>query len=128
MRDLTLGEASALTPEQRLSEARRQFQAVSGAAAAGDYQSLSQVRGISEAYLTAARGAFGSGAGYTDAFQRVADQLGRIAAQDPEPLIANTIQIETRAQTAVLVDELKALRAAFDGLKRELRNTQPRAA
>ncbi|MFC5358263.1 phage tail length tape measure family protein [Azospirillum himalayense] len=99
---LAFSDLSALAPEQQYSLATSQFNAVSGAAVAGDYNSLSQLQSYSDAYLRTARQQFGSGQGYADAFARVTDVLSRVATVDPDRLTASAMAMETRTQTATI--------------------------
>ncbi|MGC2853960.1 hypothetical protein ACM64Y_00660 [Novispirillum sp. DQ9] len=128
VRDLTFGEASALSPTQRLAEAQRQFLGIAGAARGGDYESLTQVRGASEAFLSVAREFYGTGTQYDAAYAQVVDALQGIATQDRETLLRNTIETTSRTQVetmrdgfADLVREVRGLRAETAQMRRQLR-------
>lgn len=110
---LAFSDLSALAPEAQYSLATSQFQAVSGAALAGDYNSLSQLQSYSDAYLRSARGQFGSGQGYADAFARVTDVLSRVATVDPDRLTASSMAFEQRTQTAAITTSIAELTAVM---------------
>ncbi|MFC5359447.1 phage tail length tape measure family protein [Azospirillum himalayense] len=117
---LAFSDLSALAPEQQYSLATSQFNAVSGAAVAGDYNSLSQLQSYSDAYLRTARQQFGSGQGYADAFAKVTDVLSRVATVEPDRLTSSAMAMETRTQTATLVDELRSLKAEVSALRAQV--------
>jgi hypothetical protein len=116
VRQLQTSEASALPPERRLDLARRQFQAVSGAAAAGDAASAGRVTSYADAWLGAAREVFGSGAGYAEVFDRVVSELGRVADR-PDQLTASFLALETRTQTETLVAAVERLQGEIRDLR-----------
>ncbi|GGG51749.1 hypothetical protein GCM10010964_43660 [Caldovatus sediminis] len=109
-RSLTYSPLSPLSPQQQFRQAERQFQAVAGAAAAGDWSSIAQLQGYADAYLQAARGVHGSGVGYVEAFRRVTDALERVGEMAPGQLTDAIYREETRRQTDTLREELTALR------------------
>ncbi len=111
---------SPLSPADRYDQASRQFNAVSGAAAAGDYNSLSQVQSYATSFLDSSRDKYGSGVGYADDFQRVLQALDKVSNVDPNTLTASVMQTETRTQTATLVAELERLRTEISGLQSSL--------
>ena len=61
---LQTGQNTPFTPKQTYDLAKSQFQAVYGAAQAGDYNSLQQLQQFSDAFLNASRDMFGSGQGF----------------------------------------------------------------
>lgn len=62
---------STLTPEQRLDEARRQYEAVAALALAGNVEAREQIPDVARQYLEIAREFFASSQGYTDIFAGV---------------------------------------------------------
>jgi hypothetical protein len=119
VRSISIGDMSALAPEQQFGLARSRFNAVSGAALAGDFGSLQQITGYADSLLQAARQQYGSGAGYAETFAQVTDVLSRLSAIDPERLTQRAFVTETRSQTQTLVTELQALRKEVEMLRRE---------
>jgi hypothetical protein len=109
-RSLTYSPLSPLSPQEQFRQAERQFQAVAGAAAAGDWSSIMQIQSYADAYLQAARGVYGSGTGYVEVFRRVTDALERVGEMAPNQLTDAVYREETRRQTDTLREELTALR------------------
>lgn len=111
------GDASALSPESQLGMSERTYNAVSGAALAGDYRSFTQYGATADQYLTEARAIYGSGAGYADAFARVMQDAAKLMERDPQDLVVRAVEYGAQSQVtaitnmqAELVRELKALR------------------
>jgi hypothetical protein len=121
---LSTSASSPLSPQDQYALAGQQFNAVSGAAAAGDYNSITQLQGYAQTFLDASRTVYGSGASYVTDFQKVLDVLGAVASTAPDTLTASVMQTETRTQTAELVDKLDALQNAVDGVTAQLRQNQ----
>jgi hypothetical protein len=124
---LPFSDLSALAPETAFGLAESRFNAVSGAALAGDFNSLAQLQAYSELYLRGARAQYGSGRGFAEAFNRVADVLDRVGQFDPGRLVESAIKTQTAVNVdgfAMLRDELVALRREFQ----QMRNAPPRAA
>jgi hypothetical protein len=119
VRSISIGDMSALAPERQFGLARSRFNAVSGAALAGDFGSLQQITSYADSLLRAARQQYGSGVGYADTFAQVTDVLSRLSAIDPERLTQRAFVTETRSQTQTLVTELQALRKEVEMLRRE---------
>ena len=117
---LKLSPASPLSPQSQLTLASSQFNAVSGAAAAGNFNSATQLPGYSDALLAASRVVNGSGAAYAADFQRVLDAFDRIGANSADTLTASVLQTEVRTQTQQITDELGKLRAAVNGITLQL--------
>jgi len=109
-RSLTYSPLSPLSPQEQFRQAERQFQAVAGAAAAGDWSSIMQLQSYADAYLQAARGVYGSGTGYVEVFRRVTDALERVGEMAPNQLTDAVYREETRRQTDTLREELTELR------------------
>ncbi|MCZ2112277.1 MAG: tape measure protein [Anaerolineae bacterium] len=72
---MLLGDLSALTPEEQLSEARRQLEAAQAAALGGDAEALARLPQLSDAYLRMVRGYEASGQDYNDQFDWVRSLL-----------------------------------------------------
>jgi trimeric autotransporter adhesin len=121
---LKTSDASPLSPQDQLDLARSQFNAASGAAAAGDFNSLSQLQGFAQTFLAASRQVYGSGTAYVTDFQRVLDALQQVSNVPADTLTASVLQSETRTQTATLVEALADLKAAVDSVTTQLRQNQ----
>ncbi|MFH5927554.1 hypothetical protein OH543_0023520, partial [Roseomonas sp. SXEYE001] len=118
-RGLRYGDASPLGARAQYEAAQREFQAVLGAAQAGDWNSISQLQSYSDTFLSSSRGVNGSGTGYVADFQRVTEALGSIAGMGADRLTASVLAMETRTQTQVLAAEIQALRAEVTRLREE---------
>ena len=113
--------SSPLSPVDQLTLARNQFNAVAGAAGAGDANSISQLQTYAQTFLNASRVVYGSGTSYVSDFQRVLDAISAVASVPSDTLTASVLQTETRTQTAELVDTLNQLKAAVDMITTQLR-------
>lgn len=114
---LQTGSNSALSTQDQYSLAGSQFNAVAGAARAGDYNSVQQVQSYADSFLTASRAINGSGAQYATDFRAVIDALGSISAMSPDTLTASYMASVAQQQTDQLVGELQALRAEVVALR-----------
>lgn len=126
-RSLRTGDRNPASPLARYDDASREFQAVSGAAAAGDFRSASELSGYADTLLAASREINGSGARYAADFGRVQQALQGVADVRPDVLTASAAAEQTREQTQVLRDALSDLRAEVVALRREIAQ-QARAA
>lgn len=79
---LKLGDLSPLTPQQKLEEARQQYQTTLTAAQGGDQAALGSITQSSDAYLKLSRDFFKSSQSYTDIFNTVTDQLTKLGTGD----------------------------------------------
>lgn len=68
---LLLSDASTLSPEVKLAEAERQYNAMLQRAKGGDADAAGQLQGNAQAYLSAARDYYASGTGYAAIFNQV---------------------------------------------------------
>jgi Phage tail lysozyme/Prophage tail length tape measure protein len=121
---LQTSSSSPLNAQDQLALARSQFNAVAGASAAGDFGSLQQLQGFAQNFLNASRVVYGSGASYVSDFQRVLDTLNSVSQVSADTLTASVLQVETRTQTATLVQSLADLKAAVDSVTSQLRQNQ----
>ena len=62
----------------------------------------------------------GSGAAYVADFNKVLDVLSNISATTTDQLTASVLTAETRTQTAILVDNLQALKDEVAALRRQV--------
>ena len=115
-------QTSALSPlsaQSQLTLARNQFQAVAGAAAAGDYNSTQKLQTYSDSFLNASRAVNGSGAAYVADFNKVLDALNTVATAPVDTLTASYQASLVQNQTDQLVTELRALKAEVAALRKE---------
>lgn len=110
---------SPLSAQAQLSMAGRQFNAVAGAAAAGDFNSTQKLQGYADSYLNASRAVNGSGAAYVADFNKVLDALQQVATAPVDTLTASYQASLVQNQTDQLVTELQALRAEVAALRKE---------
>jgi hypothetical protein len=94
---LQSGDASPLSPLKQYELASRQFDAVRGAAAAGDYSSASQLQTYAESLLTTSRAVYGSGTQYADDVSRILDAISGTAT--------NTDALTLSAQQKIVQDQ-----------------------
>ncbi len=126
-RSLRVGDRNPGSPTAQYQDAVRQFQAVSGAAAAGDFRSARELSGYADTLLQASREVNGSGLAYARDFERVQAALEGVAAVPLDTLTASAAAEQTREQTTAITDELSRLRAEVTALRREMAQ-QTRAA
>ena len=120
-RGLQFGAESPLSATAQLDAANRQFDAVRGAAAAGDFASAQQLTGFAEVLRSAARNVFGSGVGYVDVIRRITDALEPISTMAPEQLITSVMTSELRSQTTTLSADLMELRSVLIQVRDSIR-------
>ena len=117
---LQYGPETVLTARQKYDLALSQFQAVSGAAAAGDYKSIGSLTGYADTLLGASRDVYGSGAGYVSDFSRVVDALERVTSQGVDALTASAMKVLQETATATLVAQLEKVVAELAALRVEV--------
>ncbi len=120
---LKVGSDSPLSATDQYALAASRFNAVSGAAAAGDYHSATELQGYSDTFLSASRAVNGSGAGYAADFGRVLDALSNVSAQTEALTISSQreiMQSQTDQLTASVTDLRDTLRAEITALRREV--------
>lgn len=113
-RSISYGDTSPLSPMSQYEQAQRDFNAVAGAARAGDFNSLSKLPGFGSTLLQTSRAVNGSGIGYANDFGLVQDTIRGVATQSSESLIAAAMQAATKEQTSVLGELLQQLVAKAD--------------
>lgn len=122
LRKLQTGSESALSPMAQYDIARRQFDAVSGAAQAGDFDSIQKLTGYADALLNASRAVNGGGAQFAADFERVLSVVEKISQIPPDQLTASAFVFETRAASLANVQELRTLQALVRDLITEVRS------
>ncbi len=117
-----LGELSTLTPEQRLAEAQRQFDALASAAAGGDAEALAQLPRAAEALLREGRDFWASSEPYTQLEAAIRASMQQLLGLDigSEPAAGGRTEVTASP-------ELQALYAERDRLLAELEESNRRA-
>lgn len=127
-RRLQTSQDSPLSATAQYDLARSQFLAVQGAAAAGDYNSVTKLQGFSDAFLTASRGVNGSGEAFARDFGQVIGALEGVA-KGPVDALTNSAMLEAqREQTVALSVKFDELRAELVAVRRELAQQTRREA
>ena len=127
---LRVSGKSPLSAQDQLAAAESRFNAISGAALAGDYRSLTELTGAADTLLGAARTVEGSGTGYAAIFERVTGVLEKVPTI-PLDAATNSAMLEaTREQTVALEAALARLTAEVQALRMEQQQAaaRPRAA
>lgn len=116
---------TTLSAEERLAEARRQFDATAIAAEAGDEDARGAFEGIAREYANQLRAYFGSSQQYTDAFGQIIARINSLIASgalppaaggDPlapvgTPGAGGSAAVTMTVSTPLVVEELTGLRA-----------------
>ena len=124
---LRVGDQSPLSARSQYDLAKSQFQAVQGAAAAGDYNSAAKLQQYSQTFLQASRTLNGSGAGYASDYNAVLTALQGVADVGADKLTNSALLQATQTQTAQLSTKFDELKAELVALRREYQQ-QARAA
>lgn len=107
-----LGGLSPKTPQEKLAEARRQYEEILRAAQSGDLGAAGRLGGAAETYLQIAREMFASGSGYISIYDQVMGQVRGVDARlaIDEQMLRATLGMATdiAAQTELLI-EVKSL-------------------
>jgi hypothetical protein len=118
----------ANTAMDRLGASQRQFDAIFGAARAGDANSITGLRDAAETFRINAREVFGGGAGYADAVRVISDRIDAIGSLGAEQLTQSFIAENARQNTDRVVDALAELRAENAALRRDINMLMMRPA
>ncbi len=94
-----LGDLSILSPEQKLAEARAQFEALATAAQGGDANAATNLPNAANALLQASRAFNGSNGGFVADFQRVQSIVAALTQQFGATLPIDQQQLEAARQT-----------------------------
>ena len=116
---LTTTGAGAGTAMDRLGASQREFDAVFGAARAGDANSISGLQGAAEGFRATAREVYGGGQGYADAVQIIGERIDAIGGMGAEALTQSFMVENARENTDRVVDILAEMRAEIAGLRRD---------
>jgi hypothetical protein len=117
---LLTSNQSPLSPTAQYQLSSNQFNAVLGAARAGDYNSLQNITTYADSLLQASSTMFGTGTQYVNDFKRVLDAINSLASLTPDDLTAAVYRAETRSATQQLVDELAKIRAEVAALRAQV--------
>ena len=117
---LSTSDASAGTAEDRMLAARRQFDAVYGAAQAGDARSISGLQSAAETFRQSSREIYGGGQGYADALRLIGDRLDGVAGMGADALTQSFVTENARQNTDRIVDALADLRRENAALRRDI--------
>ena len=120
---LQTGSNSPLSAQDQYALASSQFNAVLGAAQAGDYTSAGQLQSYSDTLLSASRAINESGTGYAADFQRVLDGLQSVTTVSDALTASAQKQIAqdaTDQQNAALQDVGGKITDAITALRREV--------
>ena len=104
-----------------MTAAQREFQAVSGAAVAGDFASIQRLPEISDAVLAAAREVYGSGTGYVQAFDQVRSILETLANKSTDSIVEAAVQQSGRNVVVAIETMQDRLDRSLQDLRNELR-------
>jgi hypothetical protein len=118
----------ANTAMDRFGASQRQFDAIFGAARAGDANSITGLRDAAETFRINAREVFGGGAGYADAVRVISDRIDAIGGLGAEQLTQSFIAENARQNTDRVVDALAELRAENAALRRDINMLMMRPA
>jgi Tape measure protein len=123
IQSIRYGNLSGLTPDQQYDLSRQQFQAVSGAALAGNINSINQFGQYGTAFLEQARTRFGAGAEYAEAYRwvtQIAEQLGTVVGGDAARENAMMIVSAQDRNGQAMVQAIQALQEEVAALRRQV--------
>lgn len=113
-------DVSPLSPLAQYSQARSQFNAVSGAARAGDYNSIGNLPTYADALLSASRNVNGSGTGYVNDYNSVLSSVSSVAALGADALTQSFMAAQMQGQTVAIVTAIQSLQTEVSGLQTAL--------
>ncbi len=116
LQKLQYGSDSPLSPTAQLNSARSQFNAVSSAAAGGDFKSIQELTTYADSFLQASKAVNGSGLAYAQDYSKVLDALKQFTNLTSDQLTASSMADITQTQTATLTDNLNQLKSVMSSL------------
>jgi hypothetical protein len=122
VKSIQYGALSGLGQQDQFDLARNRYQAVSGAALAGDVTSIGKFGEFGTQYLQQARQMYGSGAQYAAIYRQVADTaalLGEVIDSDAARANAEMIVRAQQQGTDQIVGAIKALQEEVAALRRQ---------
>lgn len=117
---LQTGSDSPLSPTSQHDLALSQFNAVAGAAAAGDATSASKLTGYADSLLSTSRGMYGSGAQYAADFSSVLDAIRNVVQAPTDALTQSFLTLQLQQQTTSITQAQQATTDAINAMRREL--------
>lgn len=123
---IQFGSQSPLSANDQYALAQKQYNAVAGAALAGNASSIAQLPQYSDALLAASRAVNGAGAQYAADFQKVLDTINNALPASADQLTALVFQTETRTQTQVLSSDLGDVKDLLQSLLSALNQNSTR--
>lgn len=127
-RSLTATNAGAGTAIDRLGASQRQFDAIFGAASAGDANSVAGLRDAAETFRLNAREVFGGGQGFADALRLIEQRITAVSDLGPDALTQSFMAENARANTDRIVDALADLKRENAALRADLNMLMMRPA
>jgi hypothetical protein len=109
VKSLQTGQASPLSPTDKLTAAQTQFANDNAKAWAGNYQALQALTDDASTVLQTAQAVYGSGTNYVDIFKNVLDTMQAVITMGPDTLTNLVFTSQTQTQTQTLVDALADL-------------------
>lgn len=103
---------TVLTPQERLEEARRQYEEVLNLARSGDLGAAGRLGGVADTYARIARELFASSSSYVDIFNRITSDVQGVDARlaIDEQMLRATLGISEAANAQVLLlEDVKSL-------------------
>lgn len=113
-------DSSPLSANGQYSLAKSQFQAVSGAAATGDYNSINNLTTYADALLSASRNVNGSGTGYVSDYNSVLSSVSSVVRLGADTLTQAFMAAQMQSQTAAIVTAIQSLQNQVAGLQTAL--------
>lgn len=117
---LLLSDASTLSPEAKLKEAERQYNAMLQRAKGGDADAAGQLQGNAQAYLAAARDYYASGTGYSKIFDQVQSGVAGLGSRAQS---SAALDAAFQQQTAAYQSQALALDQQWQQLWADQSNT-----
>lgn len=111
---------SPLSPQAQYALAQSQFNAVAGAASAGDANSIGQLPTFGDALLSASRTVNGSGAAYATDYNSVLSAVGSVASMGTDALTNAFMAAQLQSQTDAIVSSIQSLQTTVAGLQTAL--------
>lgn len=122
---LSTSNLSPLSPLQRLTSARQQYQTTLSAAQGGDQTAMSNITNVAQTLLQEGRSYYASSQQYRDLFVQVNKQLGQLAAASGATSQADVVKqlqqngAQSIKNSTAQLDALTALRAEVAGLRNQ---------
>lgn len=109
-------DISPLSPLAQYQQAKNQFNAVAGAAQAGDYNSISNLTTYADALISTSRNVNGSGLAYANDYASILKAVGGVANLGPDTLTASVFAAQSQSSTAAIVSSQANLAALLQSI------------